>query len=682
MSIKQLGKYTLLEELGRGDFGTVYRATDNALDREVALKILHPQLMVDMDFTERFQKEAKLVARFEHPNIVTIYDLGEAEGRVYIAMRYLPGGSLRDRLKKSGPIPFDQALKILRQVGVGLGAAHAKGMVHWDIKPENILFSEEGQAVISDFGLAKAIQVSSSSGGSGVGTPGYRAPELWRGKPPASPATDEYALACVFVEMLTGEQLFSGDTPDEIITKHLVDGAVLPKELPAGGLDGINPILEKALAKDPAARYPGVEDFVAAVDGLEGEAAKQKEATAHQAAVKKTRLEEEARKKAIDDGNNRQEVEERPGQQTENKVRQDTRERDRGELLERERMPETRIPKWIWGILSMVIGGILLGGVFLVTSVYLNSVHLLDSSGLQETSVLQSPDATEAPTQIPSVATEILVPTEAPPVAGQIDTTTKRILFDTTHREWGVIWSSDDQAVVKSLGYQIDFLTMPTYKVMDTYSFFIGKNEQTNFTITTNNIFPIAGVWLQDGPNPLRITLIIGTNSFSDIFWGPNPPYIHPAFFVNSPGQWNVSVNSDDYGGGSYTVIVAGLNVPPVTLDQLRTYSIIWLHNPFNPFLLNEQAALLEYLDMGGTILIVDKDEANTPLSFFHADEPLKTYSATNATIKLYEHGQGRIAWVIPKGNPFLYKDEGHETYILSESEVSQVFKWLENGSR
>jgi eukaryotic-like serine/threonine-protein kinase len=268
MASRQLGKYTILEEIGRGGFGTVYRATDTVLDREVALKILHAQLMVEVDFAERFRREARLVARLEHPNIVTIHDLGEAESRLYIAMRYLPGGSLRDRLKKNGSIPFDQALEILHQVGAGLSAAHAKGLVHRDIKPENILFSETGQAVIADFGLAKAVQASSSSSLGGVGTPGYRPPELWRGQPPASPATDEYSLACVFVEMLTGAPLFAGATPDEIIAKILVDGAVLPEKWPNGVPDGLNPIMEKALAKELTGRYASVEGFVAAVEAL------------------------------------------------------------------------------------------------------------------------------------------------------------------------------------------------------------------------------------------------------------------------------------------------------------------------------------------------------------------------------------------------------------------------------
>jgi len=271
MTNKSLGKYELHEQLGSGSFGAVYKATDAVLGREVALKILHPQLMVDMGFVERFRNEAKVIASLEHPNIVTVYDMGEDAGRVYIAMRYLPGRSLRNHLQEVGRLPFDQALEIVQQVGAGLQAAHARGLVHRDIKPENILFTEEGQAVISDFGLAKAIQASTSSSSSsagGVGTPSYRAPELWRGKPPASPATDVYSLACIFTEMLSGNRLFDGNTPDEIITKHLVDGAVLPREWPEGVPAGMNKILEKALKKKPEERYQNVGEFVTALESL------------------------------------------------------------------------------------------------------------------------------------------------------------------------------------------------------------------------------------------------------------------------------------------------------------------------------------------------------------------------------------------------------------------------------
>jgi serine/threonine-protein kinase len=247
-----LGKYELHEQLGRGGFGTVYRATDTVLGREVAIKVLHPQLTTDPDFLERFRNEARLVASLDSPNIVTIYDLGEIDGRVFIAMKYLPGGSLKEKLEKEGA------------VCAGLAVAHKKGLVHRDIKPGNILFDSEGRAVLGDFGLARAIQLSSASAASstgGVGTPAYRAPELWLGKPPASPATDIYSLCCVLSEMLTGEALFDGDTTEEVLTKHLIIGPNLPAAYPFGVPKGILAVVEKAVSKDPQERYQTVKEF-------------------------------------------------------------------------------------------------------------------------------------------------------------------------------------------------------------------------------------------------------------------------------------------------------------------------------------------------------------------------------------------------------------------------------------
>jgi formylglycine-generating enzyme required for sulfatase activity len=260
--------YRIEEFLGAGTFGTVYKAKDSLLDRTVALKVLHPQYMVEPGFVERFCNEARRVAALEHPNILTIYNMGEADGYAFIAMRYMPGKSLRERLA-AGPLPYAQALAVITQVCAGLGAAHARGLVHRDIKPENILFGEGQQVVITDFKLDTAVQVSSSSSSmGGVGTPHYRAPELWRGKPPATPATDVYSTACLFVEMLTGERLFGGDTPDEIITRHLIDGPVLPSNWPAGAPAGLSVVLAKALRKNPAERYQAVQFFSNALGQL------------------------------------------------------------------------------------------------------------------------------------------------------------------------------------------------------------------------------------------------------------------------------------------------------------------------------------------------------------------------------------------------------------------------------
>ncbi|MHC1783642.1 MAG: bifunctional serine/threonine-protein kinase/formylglycine-generating enzyme family protein [Anaerolineaceae bacterium] len=266
-----LGKYELHEQLGRGGFGTVYRAVDTSLGREVALKVLHPQLTTAPDFLERFREEARLAASVENPHIVTIHECDEQDGRVFIAMRYLPGGSLKQRLEKDGPIRFLEALEIIKQVCGGLQAAHEQGLVHRDIKPANILFDKGGQAVVGDFGLARAVQLSSSSADSskgGAGTPAYRAPELWRGDPPASPATDIYSLGCVLFEMLTGRVLFDGVTPDAVLTQHLIDGPRMPSSFSDKIPNGFHQVLKKALEKDLNKRYQTVRDFETALAGL------------------------------------------------------------------------------------------------------------------------------------------------------------------------------------------------------------------------------------------------------------------------------------------------------------------------------------------------------------------------------------------------------------------------------
>ena len=263
----QLGKYEILEEIGRGGFGVVYKSRDLSLDRIVALKVLHPQLTVDPGFLTRFSKEAQALARINHVNVVTIYEIGEIEGKLFIAMEYLPGGNLAEKLI-NGPLSFDAALKITQEVSAGLQAGHDKGLVHRDVKPGNILFNEHSEAVIVDFGLAKAMQTSSStvdSSNGTVGTPNYRAPELWNGTPPPSPATDVYSLACVFFEMLTGEVLFSGDTPSAVMLKHFHPLQEIEAKLER--FPELNPeIMTKAIARNPQDRFLNPVNFVKALN--------------------------------------------------------------------------------------------------------------------------------------------------------------------------------------------------------------------------------------------------------------------------------------------------------------------------------------------------------------------------------------------------------------------------------
>lgn len=212
---QSLGKYRISRQLGRGGFATVFEADDTHLRPRVALKVLHPALMADPEFVQRFEADARAAAGLDHPNIATIYELGQEHGRLFIAQQLLPGGTLQAHIAAQGALPFADVVRVTGEIAEALDTAHAAGMVHRDVKPANILFNARGQAVLTDFGLVRAIEqsvIARSSAGGMVGTPAYLAPEIWEGQP-GGPAVDIYALGCVVFEMLTGKVCFAGSTP-------------------------------------------------------------------------------------------------------------------------------------------------------------------------------------------------------------------------------------------------------------------------------------------------------------------------------------------------------------------------------------------------------------------------------------------------------------------------------------
>jgi len=173
MTLQKLGKYELIEELGRGGYGTVYRAREVVLDVERAVKVLHPALVSDPDFIERFRREARTTAKLEHPNIVPVYELDQVGGSYFLVMRYLAGGSLKALLEREGHLPFERALEITRQVAAALDFAHSEKeiLIHRDVKPGNILFEADGETVrLTDFGFAKALSGANSQSVSPAGT--------------------------------------------------------------------------------------------------------------------------------------------------------------------------------------------------------------------------------------------------------------------------------------------------------------------------------------------------------------------------------------------------------------------------------------------------------------------------------------------------------------------------------
>jgi serine/threonine protein kinase len=268
---KRIGKYEILEEIGRGGFATVYKARDTKLDRVVALKILHPYWTEAPDFAARFRREARAAARLRHPHIVTVYEAGEAGGHLYIAMEYLPGRTLQTLLEAEGALPLERALPILEQVAEALDHAHGQGVVHRDVKPGNVIVEETErgvQATLTDFGLVKAMEgsVALTSQGTLLGSPEYMAPEQADPERAAKvgPAADRYALGIVAYQMLTGRVPFPGNTP-ATLNAHLNLVPPDPQAICENLSPGVAAVLLKMLSKSPDERYTSGEAFVAAL---------------------------------------------------------------------------------------------------------------------------------------------------------------------------------------------------------------------------------------------------------------------------------------------------------------------------------------------------------------------------------------------------------------------------------
>src|SRR5438067_1597147 len=214
------GRYKILRKLGAGGMANVYLAEDQELGRRVAIKILDDRHAHDEQFVERFRREAKNAAGLSHPNIVSIYDRGNAEGTYYIAMEFLDGRTLKELLVTRGPTPIKVAIDYARQILAALSFAHRNGVVHRDIKPHNVIVNDDGRIKVTDFGIARSSASQMTEVGSIIGTAQYLSPEQARGAP-VDQTSDLYSAGVVLYEMLTGQVPFTGDTPLEIAMKHL-----------------------------------------------------------------------------------------------------------------------------------------------------------------------------------------------------------------------------------------------------------------------------------------------------------------------------------------------------------------------------------------------------------------------------------------------------------------------------
>ena len=289
---QSIGRYHILEQLGEGGMATVYKAYDTRLERNVAIKVLRTDQFIPAQLEmvlQRFEREAKSLAKLSNPNIVNILDYGEHEGMPYLVMEYLPGGTLKKKLGQA--VPWQEAIQALLPVARGLAYAHQHSVIHRDVKPANILISEEDAPILTDFGIAKLLEGTDgqtlTGSGVGIGTPEYMAPEQGMGASTIDERADIYSLGIVLYEMVTGRKPYIADTPMAVVLKQMTDPLPLPTGFVPDLPEGVEHILLKALAKEPDNRYADMNEMIAAMVGVLAESQKAEEPTLIEQEMKK-----------------------------------------------------------------------------------------------------------------------------------------------------------------------------------------------------------------------------------------------------------------------------------------------------------------------------------------------------------------------------------------------------------
>ena len=263
---QMLGPYRIISQVGQGGMATVYKAYQASVDRYVAIKVLPGQLAQTPEFAARFQQEARIIAKLEHPHILPVFDYGESDGLTYFVMRYLDAGTLKDRMIEGRPLPLPEIDRIFTQLTDALSYAHAKGVVHRDLKPANALIDSQGNIFLTDFGIAKLLESASprlTQTDAIMGTPAYISPEQAQGQP-VDRRSDIYSLGIILYEMVTGSVPFTAETPLAVLFKHISDPLPPPSKVKPDLGKPIERVLLKALAKNPQDRFATATEFLEA----------------------------------------------------------------------------------------------------------------------------------------------------------------------------------------------------------------------------------------------------------------------------------------------------------------------------------------------------------------------------------------------------------------------------------
>jgi tRNA A-37 threonylcarbamoyl transferase component Bud32 len=366
-----LGPYRVLEQIGLGGMATVYKAYQPGMDRLVALKILPSHYAQDPLFVQRFEREARVIANLEHPGIIPIYDFGAHDGVSYLVMRYLQAGTVKDILER-GRLPLADAAKLTNEIAAALDYAHSQGIIHRDVKPSNILVDKQGNAYLTDFGIAKVLEGTSELTGSAMlGTPAYMAPEQTLSKP-VTPQTDVYSLGVMLYEMVTGKPPFEAETPMAVALMHINESLPLPRQVNPSLPEAVDLAILKALAKEPGDRFETA-----------GELAKAFASAAYvEANAPVNRLTELANQAAVGKGSD----------ELTYGVRAEILKQERREIAEKTR-------RWLPGVVAGLLAVVTLLGMFILSR---------EASTLQGDSAATASAATESFAQLAAAQTAMM----------------------------------------------------------------------------------------------------------------------------------------------------------------------------------------------------------------------------------------------------------------------------------